>query len=98
MRQLDGPADPSRPVDPKAFMRSVLQEGLFPAMRQDVVVLRAVVRVLNLLDSPESILTNPDVIGRVLAVWRDRDQRERRELELGPKRDGMIQALERAAA
>jgi len=96
--ELDGPADPTRPVDPKAFMRSVLQEGLFPAMREDVVVLRAVVRVLNLLDPPEAILTNPDVIGRVLAVWRDRDQRERRQSELGPRRDGMIRALARAAA
>ena len=87
------PADPARPVDPKAFFRSVLQEGLFPAMRQDLVVLRAVVRVLNLLDAPDAILTSPEVMGRVLAVWRDRDRREQRQLELGPSRDEMIRVL-----
>jgi hypothetical protein len=86
-------ADPSAPVDPKAFMRSVIQEGLFPAMRQDLVVLRAVVRSLNLLTPPDSLLTNPDVMNRVLAVWRDRDKRERRQAELGPPRAEMLRVL-----
>jgi 2-polyprenyl-6-methoxyphenol hydroxylase-like FAD-dependent oxidoreductase len=93
--EAGGPAaaDPSTPVDPKAFMRSVIQEGLFPAMRQDLVVLRAVVRSLNLLTPPDSLLTNPDVMNRVLAVWRDRDKRERRQAEFGPPRAEMVRVL-----
>jgi hypothetical protein len=94
---LDAPAQPGAPVDPKDFMRSLLQEGLFPAMRQDLVVLRAVVRAINLLEPPDTILRNPDVLNRVLAVWRDRDKRERRQAELGPPRSEMLRALRAAA-
>jgi len=94
--QLDAPPDPSRPVDPQAFLRSVVQEGLFPAMRQDVEVLRAVVRVLHLLDPPDAVLRNPGVMAKILAVWRDRDQRERRTRELGPPRDALLAALRAA--
>lgn len=93
---LDAKPDPSAPVDPRAFMRSVIQEGLFPAMTLDLVVLRAVVRAVNLLDPPQSLMGNPDVIGRVLAVWRDREKRERRQQELGPQRDEMLRILDAA--
>jgi 2-polyprenyl-6-methoxyphenol hydroxylase-like FAD-dependent oxidoreductase len=93
---MDAKPDPAAPVDPKAFMRSVIQEGLFPAMTQDMVVLRAVVRAINLLDPPESLMSNPDVIGRVLAVWRDREKRERRQQELGPPRTEMLRILDAA--
>ncbi len=93
----DEKPDPNAPVDPRAFMRSVLQEGLFPAMRSDIVVLRAVVRSINLLDPPQSLMTNPDVIGRVLAVWRDRGKREKRQSELGPPREEMLKVLADAA-
>jgi hypothetical protein len=94
---LDVKPDPQAPVDPKAFIRSVIQEGLFPAMREDIVVLRAVVRSINLLEPPESLMTNSDVIGRVMAVWQDRENRERRQLELGPPRDEMLRVLADAA-
>lgn len=94
---LDEKPDPQAPVDPKAFIRSVIQEGLFPAMREDIVVLRAVVRSINLLEPPESLMSNSDVIGRVLAVWQDRENRKRRQLELGPPRDEMLRVLADAA-
>jgi len=94
--QLDAPPDPSRPVDPQAFLRSVVQEGLFPAMRQDVEVLRAVVRVLHLLDPPDAVLRNPGVMAKILAVWRDRDTRQRRTRELGPPRDALLATLRAA--
>ena len=77
-------------------MRSVIQEGFFPAMTLDLVVLRAVVRAVNPLDPPQSLMGNPDVIGRVLAVWRDREKRERRQHELGPQRDEMLRILDAA--
>jgi 2-polyprenyl-6-methoxyphenol hydroxylase-like FAD-dependent oxidoreductase len=85
--------EPGGAVDPKAFLRSVVQEGLFPAMRQDLVVLRAVVKAINLLTPPDAILTDPDVMSRVLAVWREREKREARQLELGPPRAEMLRVL-----
>jgi 2-polyprenyl-6-methoxyphenol hydroxylase-like FAD-dependent oxidoreductase len=88
---------PGGNVDPKAFMRSVIQEGLFPAMRQDLVVLRAVVKAINLLTPPDAILADPDVMNRVLTVWRDREKREWRQLELGPPRAEMLRVLADAA-
>jgi hypothetical protein len=93
----DAEPDSNAPVDPKAFMRSVLQQGLFPAMRRDIVVLRAVVRSINLLDPPQALMTNPDVMGRVMAVWQDRDKREESQLDLGPPRAEMLKVLADAA-
>ncbi len=69
--------------DPRAFMRGVLRDGLLPALRTDPVVLRAFMRNLNLLTPPETLITDPDVMARVLAVWNDRDQRAP-EPRLGP--------------
>ena len=40
--------------DPRAFTRSVLRDGLAPALRSDQVVLRAFVRNLNLLSPPDA--------------------------------------------
>ena len=41
--------------DPRAFTRSVLRDGLAPALRSDQVVLRAFVRNLNLLSPPDAL-------------------------------------------
>ncbi len=86
----------SNAVDPKAFMRSVLRDGLLPALRTDAVVMRAFLRNFNLLDTPESLLANGEVMGRVLAAWRERDRRPP-DLPLGPVREEMVRVLERAA-
>jgi 2-polyprenyl-6-methoxyphenol hydroxylase-like FAD-dependent oxidoreductase len=71
--------------DPKTFMRSVLREGLLPALRTDPVVLRAFMRNLNLLTSPDAMTKDPEVMNRVFAVWQDRDNRPA-EPAMGPKR------------
>ena len=71
--------------DPKTFMRSVLREGLLPALRTDPVVLRAFMRNLNLLTSPDAMTKDPEVMNRVFAVWQDRDNRPA-EPPMGPKR------------
>lgn len=77
--------DPDREVaDERALMRAVFRDGLLPALRRDQVVLRAFFRSLNLLDPPDAMIKNPDVAGRVLAVWQDRDNRGP-EPALGPK-------------
>jgi len=83
-------------VDPKAYMRSMLRDGLMPALREDITVLRAFMRVFNLLDAPGDILARPDLLQRVLAVWQGREQRA--PVRLGPGRAEMLAELERAAA
>lgn len=91
-----GPNPPANaPVDPKAFMRSVFQEGLLPAMRTDVVVLRAVMRMLNLVDPFELLMANPALVQRVIAAWQDRENRIP-QAEMGPQRAAMLEVLEAA--
>jgi len=89
-------AQPGAAVDPKAFLRSVFRDGLIPALRSDVQVVRAFMRTFNLLDAPDAFLKNPDVIGRVLAAWRERERRAPLELP-GPQRSEMVELLQRAA-
>jgi len=83
-------------VDPKAYMRSLLRDGLLPALREDIVVLRAFMRVFNMLDAPTDVLATPDLLQRVMAVWQGREERE--PLRLGPGREEMRKQLEGAAA
>jgi hypothetical protein len=71
--------------DPRTMMRSVLREGLLPALRSDAVVLRAFFRNLNLLNEPDALLKDPEVSNRVFAIWQDRENRPP-EIPLGPKR------------
>lgn len=71
------------PNDPRAFIRSVLRDGLLPAMRRDAIVLRAFFRTFNLLCAPDAMVKDADVFGRVLAVWQDRANRDPEPL-LGP--------------
>lgn len=79
---IDPDADTS---DPRTFARSVLREGLLPALRCDAVVLRAFFRNLNLLTEPDALLKDAEVSQRVLRIWQDRDNRPP-ETPLGPKR------------
>ena len=72
--------------------RSLLREGLFPATRTDPVVFRAFLRTFNLLDPPDRILRDPDVIGRVLTVWQDRANREEPP-PAGPDREELLARL-----
>lgn len=79
-------------VDPSDFIRELLREGLLPAMRTDPVVLRAFLRTFNLLTQPDLLMTDPDLIGRVMAAYQDRDNRPP-EPELGPDRAGFLAAI-----
>jgi 2-polyprenyl-6-methoxyphenol hydroxylase-like FAD-dependent oxidoreductase len=82
--------------DPRTFMRAVFRDGLAPAMRTDSHVLRAVVRSLNLLSSPDALSEDADVSARVLAVFNDRDNRPP-EPVLGPAtRDEFVGTLRSA--
>lgn len=80
-------------TDPRTFMRSVLRDGLLPALQVDAIVLRAFVRTFNLLTSPDAMMTDQAVFNRVLAVWQDRDNRPPMPA-LGPKhRSQLIELL-----
>ena len=79
--------------NPKAFMRALLKEGLLPALREDLPLLRLFLRAMNLLDPPRNLLENPIFMNSLLASYERRGQREK--VVLGPSRQDM---LERFAA
>ena len=84
--------------DPRTMIRSVLREGLLPALRSDAVVLRAFFRNFNLLTEPDALLKDPEVSARVFAIWQDRENRPP-EIPLGPKRrQDFLASLTSAAA
>ena len=73
-------------------MRGLLREGLLPAVRVDAVVFRAFLRMFNLLSAPDALISDPDLINRVLAVYAERDERPPDE-PLGPDRDELLRQL-----
>lgn len=89
-------AAPGQAVDPKAFLRSVLRDGLIPALRTDVEVVRAFMRVFNLLVPPDALMADPALMGRILSAWRDRERREALPTA-GPEREAMLEVIARAA-
>lgn len=87
-------AAPQLPTD---VLRDVLRDGLFPALRVDPVVFRAFLRMFNLLTPPDALLTDGNVVTRVMAVYQDRANRTP-EPDLGPDRSGFLAALHLAGA
>ena len=82
------------PVDPRVYLRDLLQHGLVPALRLDATVLRAFMRSFNLLDPPGDLMRKPDLLGRVLAVYQRRHERE--EPKLGPDREALLSLISAA--
>lgn len=74
------------------FVADLMRDGLLPAVRTDPVVFRAFIRAFNLLVAPDALMTDNDVITRVLTAYQDREQRPP-EPVLGPPRDQMLAAL-----
>lgn len=87
---------PDGSVDPKAYMRSILRDGLIPALREDLAVMRAFMRVFNMLDSPMDILNQADLLPRILSVWQRRGERD--PIRLGPRRGELVEEIRSAAA
>jgi len=81
--------------DPKAFMRSLMREGLGHALREDIHVLRAFMRVLNLLDAPQDLMKRPEIFQSVLRAWNERASKP--PLAIGPSRTEMVELLQSAA-
>ncbi len=82
--------------DPKAFMRSLLREGLGHALREEISVLRAFMRVFNLLDAPEDLMRRPEVMQRVIQAWNERHSKP--PLATGPSRAEMLALLGAASS
>ncbi|MET0903552.1 MAG: FAD-dependent oxidoreductase [Acidimicrobiales bacterium] len=79
----------------RQFMRSVLREGLLPALRTDATVFRAFLRGFNLLSSPDAIMEDPEVMAKVLEAYQSREEREP-EPPLGPDRDELLKLIDAA--
>jgi 2-polyprenyl-6-methoxyphenol hydroxylase-like FAD-dependent oxidoreductase len=90
---IDERTEETTATDPADFLRDVMTNGLLPALRVDAVVFRAFLRMFNLLTPPDALLADADVIGRVLAVYADREGRPP-EPTLGPDRDTMLATLD----
>ena len=75
-----------------ASMRTFVRDGLMAAARTDPAVFRAFVRVLNLLDAPNTLIQDKNLAARVLSAWNERDSRPPAVIE-GPDRDGMLAVL-----
>lgn len=80
--------NPDGTQNPKAFVRSLLREGLLPALREDLPLLRIFMRTMNLLEKPGDLLKNPVVMQSLLASYARRDQRPK--VHLGPTREEMV--------
>lgn len=87
----DGASTASGLFESPEFIREFLREGLFPALRVDPVVLRAFLRMMNLLTPPDALITDGDVVTRVMQVYAQRDTRPA-EVPLGPDRAGLLAA------
>ncbi len=83
-------------VDPKGYMRSLVRDGFLPALREDVAVLRAFMRVFNLLEPPTDLMKDPRLLGSILASYGRRDERD--PSAHGPSREEIVARLERLAA
>lgn len=77
---------------PADLFRDVLRHGLFPALRVDPVVFRAFLRMFNLLTPPDALMTDGDVVTRVMAVYQDRGNRPP-EPDLGPERADLLERV-----
>jgi len=87
--RAEAAGDPGGDDDP---LRGLLRDGVFPAARRDPVVLRAFLRLFNLLDPPESLMTDMDIVGRIMSTYQERDSRPP-EPPLGPRRSELLAAL-----
>ncbi|MCP5068930.1 MAG: hypothetical protein GY946_20400 [bacterium] len=86
---------PDGTTDPQAFIRSMIRDGLVPAMRSDMVVLRRFMRLANLLDPPDDLMKDPDLLQRIMAVYNTRN--ERKPVNQGPARAEMVKSLQAVA-
>jgi hypothetical protein len=94
LRRGEDPYQIERPDgtrDERAYLRTVLREGLAPAMRSNLDMMRRFMRVAHMLDSPSDVLADPSVMKQVLASYETRHERE--PLARGPSRPEMLDII-----
>jgi flavin-dependent dehydrogenase len=69
-----------------------IRDGVLPAARVNPNVWRAFVRTFNLLDEPDAMMANPDVVEAVMEAFAARDLRPPPD-PIGPSRDEMLDLL-----
>lgn len=86
-------SSPDGTQNPKAFIRSLLKEGLQPALMEDLPLLRRFVRTIHLLDQPGDLMRDPQVIQTLLRFYQTRDERRKHRKPEGPSRQEMVDRL-----
>jgi 2-polyprenyl-6-methoxyphenol hydroxylase-like FAD-dependent oxidoreductase len=76
-----------------AYVRSLVNDGLFPAARFDANTSRAWYRTFNLLRPPQALMSDPDVMRVALEYWNERENREPEPLR-GPTREEFFHKLD----
>jgi 2-polyprenyl-6-methoxyphenol hydroxylase-like FAD-dependent oxidoreductase len=79
--------------DERAFMRSVMRDGLGPALQTSPVVFRAFLRWFNLLARPDALIADGEVISEVMAAYAARDLRPPPPT-FGPTREELVALLD----
>jgi 2-polyprenyl-6-methoxyphenol hydroxylase-like FAD-dependent oxidoreductase len=90
-RQPDG----KKPRWRARLARSFLEDGIGPASRGDLVVLRALMRPFHMHERPDAWLKRPEVIARVLKAWATARPLKAHLYppKLGPERAEMLATL-----
>jgi 2-polyprenyl-6-methoxyphenol hydroxylase-like FAD-dependent oxidoreductase len=83
--------------DQDEFLGNILKE-IGPAMRTDPVLFRGFMRMFNLLSSPDALMSDPELIGRVMEHLQHRDEHREPDPPLGPPREELLATLGLAAA
>lgn len=77
------------------IIKSFAEDGIGPATRSDIRVLRAIMRPFNMLEHPTLWLKNLGIVSRVLWTWAKPKSWKKKFYppSLGPKRDQMLKEL-----
>ena len=67
---------PDGEADARGARRALMRDGLRPAMRKHLFVMRAFMRAMNLLDPPADLLKRPELMKAVLEAYQERETRE----------------------
>jgi 2-polyprenyl-6-methoxyphenol hydroxylase-like FAD-dependent oxidoreductase len=79
--------------DARAQIRSVMRDGLVPALQTSPIVFRAFLRWFNLLARPDALIADGEVVSEVMAAYAARDSRPPTPA-FGPTRDELLTTLE----
>lgn len=78
--------------DAERYIRSVVREGLLPAMRRSAAASRAWFRSFNLLSTPDATFQDAEAMTAIFEAWQQRETREP-DPPLGPTRRAFLEEL-----